>query len=171
MDIIIRKVLSEEAYKYTSLHIACWQDAYKGIIPEYYLTHMIEETEDRTERMRKSLVNPGESKFYCVEIDNEMIGRLIICKSRDIDKPDAGEVAAIYLLKKYWNKGYGQRIMSFALEELKNDGYTEVILWVLAENRRAIRFYEKCGFALESNTNKIFDAGIPLEEVRYTLHF
>ena len=40
MGIIIRKVLVEEAYDYAVNHIACLQDAYKGIIPDDYLANM-----------------------------------------------------------------------------------------------------------------------------------
>ena len=35
--------------------------------------------------------------------------------------------------------------MQAALEQLK--GYSKICLWVLKDNIRAIRFYQKCGFA------------------------
>jgi len=55
-----------------------------------------------------------------------MIGRLVISKSRDEDKPDAGEIAAMYLLDAFWNKGCGRKMMDFALAELKRAGHEEV---------------------------------------------
>ena len=37
--------------------------------------------------------------------------------------------------------------MKAGLEQLKN--YPRICLWVLKENKRAIRFYEKCGFVYD----------------------
>ena len=55
MSIIIRKVLVEEAYDYAVNHIECWQDAYKGIIPDDYLENMPAQIEKRTEWNRQTL--------------------------------------------------------------------------------------------------------------------
>ena len=63
------------------------------------------------EDTRQALSDPGVYRFYCVELDRKMIGRLVVSKSRDEDKPDAGEIAAMYLAGEYWDKGYGLKIM------------------------------------------------------------
>lgn len=169
MEIIIRKVLPEDAYEYTSCHISCWQSAYKGIISDEYLKSMTAEQEKRTVRCKEALSNPGDYEFYCVMYEGRMIGKLIISKSRDEDKPDAGEIGAFYLIKEFWDKGYGRKMMNFAIELLGNIGYDEVFLWVLAKNSRARQFYEKCNFTFDG-TKKEIQIGEPLIEVRYVLH-
>lgn len=169
MEVTIHKVLPENAYEYTACHIACWQSAYKGIIPDDYLKNMSAEIEPRTERLKKNLVELTDFLYYYAAVDNEMIGRLIIGKSRDEDKPDAGEICAIYLLEEYWSKGYGRQIMDYALKTLKCMGYSEIILWVLDENTRARRFYEKFGFVFDG-TKKGIEIGKTLIEIRYTLN-
>ena len=45
---------------------------------------------------------------------------------------------------KYQGRGIGRRLLEAALELLKDS--REICLWTLKENRRAIRFYQKCGF-------------------------
>jgi len=95
-----------------------------------------------------------------------MIGRLVICGSRDNDKPNAGEIAAMYLLKAFWNKGFGRKMMDFSLDELKRKGHDEVLLWVLEANSRGRQFYEKCGFASDG-TKKEINIDKPLIEMRY----
>ena len=51
------------------------------------------------------------------------------------------------MLKEYYGKGVGRALMDAGLQALKADSsYKTIVLWVLKENRRAIRFYEKCGF-------------------------
>ena len=163
---IIRKVLPEEANEYAALHIACWQSAYRGIISEGYMQNMLEDIEKRVERCRQDLTTPGEWEFYCAELDGKMIGRLVLCKSRDDDTRDVGEVAAIYLLEEYWDKGYGRMMMDYALNRLEVMGFHEVVVWVLEANHRARRFYEKMGFNHDGTAKEIV-IDKPLVEIRY----
>jgi len=168
MGIIIRKVLPEDAYEFTALHAACWRDAYTGIIPDEYLDKMSSDMEKRAERCKQALEEPGYCEYYCVIHDGDMIGRLVFCKSHDEDKPDAGDVAAIYLLADYWGKGYGKQMMDFAVHELKHKGYQEIIIWVLEENSIGRQFYEKYGFILDS-AKQTMELGKQLTCVRYIL--
>ena len=164
MGINICKALPKDAYEYAACHIACWRSAYKGIMSDEYLDTM--SVEKMVERNRESLSEPGEFVFYYVEHNGRMIGRLIFGKSRDDDKPDAGEIAAMYLIDAFWNRGYGRKMMDFSITELQRMGYHEVVLWVLEDNNRARQFYEKCGFAFDG-TKKEIDVDKPLVEMRY----
>jgi RimJ/RimL family protein N-acetyltransferase len=127
---------------------------------------MLAETEQRAEKCRQALIDPGDYEFFCAVIDGKIIGRLIISKSRDEDKSDAGEIAAIYLMKAFWGNGYGREMMDFAVNSLKRMGHSEAFLWVFEENVRARRFYEKYGFVFDG-TKKEFELGKPLVELRY----
>ena len=164
MRIIIRKAIPKDAFDYAVCHIVCWRAAYKGIISDEYLYNM--SAEQMADNNRQALSEPGIYMFYCVEYDNKMIGRLILCESRDEDKPDAGEIAAMYLTDKFWDKGYGREMMDFSIAELMRRGHNEAYLWVLEENARARQFYEKCGFSFDG-TKKEINIDRPLIEMRY----
>jgi len=165
MDIIIRKALPEDAYDYTACHISCWQSAYRGIIPDDYLDNMPSEQEQRTEERRQYLCDPNVNN-YCVVLGDKMIGFLGFGKCRDEDKPDSGEIGGIYLLREFWDKGYGGKMMDFAKNTLMHMGFDEIIIWVFEENIRARRFYEKHGFVLDG-AKKEMVRGKPLVAVRY----
>ena len=169
MDFTIKKVLAKDAYEYTACHISCWQSAYKGIIPSDYLENMKTEIEQRTDRLKNNLIEMTDYSYYYATINDKMIGRLIFGKSLDDDKPNAGDVTAIYLIEEYWYKGYGRKMMDFAVTELKPIGYNEIIVWVVEDNSRARRFYEKYGFTLDG-AKKEMQFGIPLTIVRYTIN-
>jgi len=172
VGMVIRKVLVDEAYDYAVNHITCWQDAYKGIIPDDYLENMPAQLEKRTEWNRQTLSDPGDCEYLCVMYDDKMIGRLVYSKCRDEDKAETntGEIHAIYLQASYWNKGYGKQMMDFAINELRNAGYQDAIVWVLEDNNRAKRFYEKYGFVLDGARKEI-EIGKTLIEVRYVFNF
>ena len=66
---------------------------------------------------------------------------------RGEEAPGVGEIFALYVLPEYHGTGVAQALMQTGLEQLAD--YPTVCLWVLKENARAIRFYQKCGFRLD----------------------
>jgi GNAT superfamily N-acetyltransferase len=169
MSIAIRTVLPEEAYEYTACHIACWRSAYKGIISDDFLDNMLANQKMIAKEWMQILGEPSDYKFFCAVLERKIVGRLILCKSQDEDKPASGQINAFYLLEQCWHKGYGRQMMDYAIITLKRMGYHEIILWVLEENIRARRFYEKCGF-LFNGAKKEIVIGKPLAAIRYAIN-
>jgi ribosomal protein S18 acetylase RimI-like enzyme len=63
---------------------------------------------------------------------------------RGEEAPGVGEIFALYVLSEYYGMGLGRMLLEAGLKKLEN--YPRIVLWVLKDNARAIRFYEKCGF-------------------------
>ncbi len=137
-----------------------WRHAYCGIIPQEYLDAIPEG------RWVKNLDIPDWSVMLCTE-DGECIGTGSFSRSRFERYPDAGEVISIYLLPEYWGKGYGGALLEAMVMELEKQGYPEAFLWVLEDNDRARRFYEKHGFSCAGETMEGTIGGKTLREVRY----
>lgn len=78
-----------------------------------------------------------------------------------------GELYALYVTPAWWSAGVGRALMGSVLSALEDDGYRRVVLWVLADNARARRFYERAGFAADGGTNILTGLGGVLE-IRYT---
>ena len=53
-----------------------------------------------------------------------------------------------YVLPEYWGSGLADELHDAALDALRADGCTQAHLWVLEENHRARRFYERRGWRL-----------------------
>ena len=168
MGIHIRKAVPEDAHAYVLCNLACWRAAYRDIMPADYLESKAADVLQETEDYRVSLQKPGAYAYFCVECAGEMVGRLVVCHSRDLDKPTSGEVAAIYLLEAFWGKGHGRALMDFAVDVLRERGYTEAYLWVLEENSRARRFYERYGFTFDGRRGEVV-YGKSLTVLRYVL--
>ncbi len=62
--------------------------------------------------------------------------------------------------------GVGSELIQWGINELRKRNYTEITLWVLEENIRARRFYEKIGF-YHDGTVKEINIGKELKEYRY----
>jgi len=61
-------------------------------------------------------------------------------------------------------------MMEFAVSELNKAGYNEIIIWVLEENMRAMRFYEKAGFAQDVASKILEIDGKEHTIIRYVLN-
>ena len=68
-------------------------------------------------------------------------------------------------------KGYGSKVLEVVMNELENQGFTEVFLWVLEENTTARQFYEKHGFKCSDDYLDDNIGGKDLREVRYVYQF
>lgn len=137
MDIIIKKMETEDEIRGKAyVHWQAWHEAYPGLVSQDYLDRL---TLERCETMARSW-----SDRILVAKDNGRVIGFAGYGDRGDEAPEIGEVFSMYILSQYYGKGVGQMLMEAVLKQLK--GYRQICLWVLKENRRAIRFYEKCRF-------------------------
>ena len=86
----------------------------------------------------------------------------------DSPETSVGELYALYVAPAWWSTGTGRALMDRVLAEVRAEGYRRIVLWVLTENVRARRFYERCGFRLSGATHVLHGlGGVP--EVCYEL--
>lgn len=137
-----------------------WKFAYKGIIPQDYLDSIPEG------RWAPNLDREGRSTLVCVD-GGEIVGTSSFCATRFDQFPGWGEIVSIYLLPEQIGKGCGRALMDAALAALKAQGYEKVFLWVLEENARARKFYERYGFSAAGDVLDSEIGGKALREVRY----
>ena len=97
-----------------------------------------------------------------------MIGTASFCKSRWEKYSEYGEIVSIYFLPDYIGKGYGRLLLDKCIEELKKCGFSKVLLWVLEDNHRARKFYEKNRFIY---SGVFLDDNIGGKNVREVLYF
>jgi RimJ/RimL family protein N-acetyltransferase len=161
MDLITRKATFTDAADMAYIHIHSWEAAYKNIVPEDAITA---KNAGRLAMWHKTL--SCEHNNYIALYRDTPVGLMGIHPGRDNDLPDAGEIGSIYLHPDYFGKGYGQEMIEYAIVTLRQQGFKIITLWVLEENIRARRFYEKCGFSFDGTKEEII-IGKPLIKIRY----
>jgi ribosomal protein S18 acetylase RimI-like enzyme len=80
------------------------------------------------------------------------------------------ELYALYVRPAWWSTGTGRALMERVLARTGAAGYQAITLWVLRDNERARRFYERAGFTPDGATNVLAGLGNILE-VRYRRPF
>ena len=166
---MIRIASIGDAEAIARVHTRSWQLAYQGIMSKDFLDGLRWET--RVERWVKILSDPSpDSRIVFVSTTNEgtVTGFASIGEVRDEDlKPKKFfELYAIYVAPEYWNLGFGNALWNAALDYVP-PSTPGVSLWVLTQNERGRRFYERGGFASDGTRHIENIGGMDVEEMRY----
>ncbi len=157
----------DDAHRIAEIHVATWQVAYAGILPDDYLAGL--SVEKRAAYWREE-IPLGKQNVAVARRGDTICGWVSYGPSRDKDAvPGAAEIWAIYVAPEYWSGGAGRQLWLHAQAHLAEQGFQSVSLWVLAANSRAIDFYAKAGFAPDPASAREFVlSGATLSEIRYT---
>ncbi|RSI74320.1 GNAT family N-acetyltransferase [Streptococcus oralis] len=156
MDLTIKQMeIPEEIESKSLVHWQTWREAYDDLLPAEFQETM---TLDRC-----LFFSQKYPENTLIAIDGmKVVGFISYGNFRD-ETIQAGEIIALYVLKDYYGKGIAQKLLKEALTTLEQ--FSEIFLWVLKENKRAIAFYQKMGFTFDGQ-EKILDLGKPITEIR-----
>jgi GNAT superfamily N-acetyltransferase len=163
----IRAARPEDTAELGRVHVRGWQWGYRGQIPAGILDNL--DPAERARGWREVMAEPGRGVSILLaerEDDGRVVGMASCGPSR---QPDGrtGEVYAIYIEEAVAGIGLGAALLRHAVATLQGQGFERAILWVLATNARARRFYEREGWHADGAAKADDYRGFPLEEVRY----
>ena len=147
------------------VHYTAWTETYTGLMPEEYLAgRSLERQRQRT------YDNPGNTLVAVA--DGKVVGfACFYPEARDfVSVKPAAEIGALYVLEAWQRRGIGTALMRACISRLPP---LPVALFVLRGNGKAIRFYEKNGFAFTGAQLEQSVTGgtlVELEMVRRTDH-
>jgi ribosomal protein S18 acetylase RimI-like enzyme len=163
---IIRQATLADAAAIAKVRVDTWRMAYRGIIPEDYLSKM---SYEESEQSWVRYLSEGESAktwtYVAVDERGQIVGFVSGGTGRDDDPVYKSELYAIYILQGYQGRGIGRLLTLVLVERLVQAGYDSMLLWVFANNP-ARRFYEALGGKLVK-TNQFELSGVMIDEVAY----
>ncbi|MFD7072040.1 GNAT family N-acetyltransferase [Streptomyces sp. NPDC059913] len=153
----------------TRLRARGWRAAYAGLVPETYLDAMERDVAEDTERRRAALARGGPLVNLVAEADGPgVIGWACYGPLQGpAAAPERGELYALYAAPERIGTGTGRALTAEVLARAAARGLTCLELWVLKENARARRFYERAGFAADGAEETFEADGVLVPEVRY----
>jgi ribosomal protein S18 acetylase RimI-like enzyme len=159
----VRRARPDDAAAIAEVHVRTWQDAYEHVFGAERLAAVT--VEQRLPMWRQILQDPEQTALVAEDDAGRIVGWCTVAPSRDEDAE--GELWGIYVLVDAWGSGAGTALMAAGVAALRESGYREVILWVLEDNPRARRFYEREGWALDGGRKEDEFLGVQVTEVRY----
>lgn len=155
-SIEIRKAISGDEKILAHIQTEAWKSAFGEILSK---EDLIEYTNlERNEEMYANVLANNYANGSILSVDGKEHCIAFWSKSREKEEQNKAELICIHSLQNNWGKGYGLAMMSHLLDEIREAGYVEVILWVFEKNMRARKFYEKLGFKLTDKRKDSFYA-------------
>ncbi len=159
----VRVATADDADDVARVQQQTWRVAYAHVFPaEDLATEFID-----PERWRRNIDTPPPGWKTFVAGD-PAAGFACVGPSRD--EHGVGELYAIYVHPDAWSTGLGRVLIERAEEHLA-DVYGEATLWVLEENARARRFYERAGWRQDGGRKDYERWNVRTPEIRYRKRF
>ena len=162
----MRRARQEDAAAVAEVHVRTWQAAYEHIFGAERLAEL--DVERRRAGWERTLAAPDEHVLVAEHEGGAVVAFAAAGPSRSGGTD--GELYAIYALPEAWGSGAGPALMRAALGALRAEGFREAVLWVLEDNPRARRFYEREGWVLDGGGLREGEhLGVATAEVRYRI--
>jgi len=153
LTINTRRAARDDAEAIATVHDRSWQNAYSGLVPHKALNRMVQ----RRGAAWWSNAIDRHTVILVLEIKNQIVGYATIGRNRVKTLPFDGEIYEIYLLPEYQGVGLGSHLFLSAMGELKRRSLKSAVVWVLADNNSAIRFYKNAGGRQIAEGKETFD--------------
>lgn len=141
LSIGVRRAETGDSEAITAVHDAAWRCAYDGMIPAKELARIIAR---RGPRWWDRAIRRGTA-ILVLEVGGVICGYATFGPNRARNLAQKGEIYELYLKPEYQGVGLGTRLFLAARRELTRFGCDSVVVWALAENDAACRFYKNAG--------------------------
>jgi GNAT superfamily N-acetyltransferase len=152
LDVTIRAAARTDADGITDVQVASWRAGYAHVFPESVL-HADDFDSSRRTFWRGWRFAPGHRIAVATLPADDGGERIVGFASYGPERERArgftgrGEVWAFYLHPDTWGSGLADSLIRHVETRLLAEGFDTAVLWVLDDNPRARRFYERHGWA------------------------
>jgi len=167
----VRRARPGDEAEVAGVHVRAWQAGYRGLLPDRYLDALRPE-----DRMGRYTFDPADSDGPvdpAVPVTSVAVEDGVVCgfvttgPCLETERADGGEVLALCVDPDAWGRGVGRRLLAEARGRLGDMGCTGAVLWVLAGNDRAQRFYRADGWRPDDLRRRVEVWAVAVDEIRY----
>lgn len=154
--VLIRKADTNDAKSLAYIQTESWKSAFQYILSEDDLLKYT--SLEKTKAMYGRVLQNPVFRVLVEEVGGKPHCMAAWGPNRTGLEEYVAELICIHSLPDKWHQGYGSKMMHRVFSDIREAGFSEVMLWVFEQNVRARKFYEKHGFRLTAQTQNNFGA-------------
>ncbi|MEV6399421.1 GNAT family N-acetyltransferase [Streptomyces sp. NPDC051907] len=163
----VRAMREADVPAVSAVRVTGWKAAYAGMVPQSYLDGMTVEADTEQRRGHFDQSQEGTAQLVAVDAHERVVGWACLGPSRGGETTTTGEVYALYVQPSLIGSGIGRALLEAVHADALAHGYESLLLWVLQDNTRARRFYERAGYVADGAVQDDDYDGVSVSEVRY----
>ncbi|MFK5633216.1 MULTISPECIES: GNAT family N-acetyltransferase [unclassified Ornithinimicrobium] len=149
---LLRSPVLEDVEPFATLHARVWESTYRGLVGDELLDDLSADTfrplwYSVAQAYAHGTVPEDGRRIRVAVLDDEAAGWIMCGPARDENPPTPEQLWVLNVAPEHQGRGLGARLMDEVL------GPGPAYLWVAQRNDRAVRFYERHGFALDGATD------------------
>jgi ribosomal protein S18 acetylase RimI-like enzyme len=155
---IFRDATAADAVAIADLHAASWRSAYRGTFSDDFLDNRVQD--ERRDSWRTRFAGREGQPFFVLVATNcgEMAG--FACVFPEKDAVWGSYLDNLHVAPELTGNGIGRNLLSEVVRHLNLNGSRGgLYLWVVEQNHRARRFYEKAGGSIVGSEVHIMPDG------------
>ncbi|MEU0899263.1 GNAT family N-acetyltransferase [Streptomyces massasporeus] len=165
----IREMTLADCEGVAEVRVGGWRSAYRGLIPQSYLDRLSVEEDAERRRTHLAQGDGGVVNLVAEDTGGETVGWACHGPYREDEVlTEDAELYALYVHPDHVGRGVGRALLAESVARCSAVGHGRLLLWVLKENDRARRFYERAGFRADGAEEPFEVDGVAVPEVRYT---
>jgi ribosomal protein S18 acetylase RimI-like enzyme len=124
------------------IFLRCWTISYAQVLSESARESFTPES--AADLWRTSIEVPGDKETLLLVDEGKAVAVFRI--GSDKEDPARGHLFSLYVDPESAGRGFGKTSLTEAMRRIRAKGFTEMTLWVFANNEIANSLYEKIGF-------------------------
>ncbi|MFE1248550.1 GNAT family N-acetyltransferase [Streptomyces sp. NPDC058735] len=166
----IREMTLADCDRVAEIRVRGWQNAYRGMIPRSYLDRLSVAEDAGRRRAFLARADGDVVNLVAEDAGGAVVGWACHGPYRDGEVLTAdAELYALYVHPDHIGRGAGRALLAESVARCAAAGRGRLLLWVLEDNGRARRFYERAGFRADGAEERFEVDGATVPEVRYAM--
>jgi GNAT superfamily N-acetyltransferase len=163
-DLSLRFATPDDAALIASIHATSWRATYRGLLPDAFLDNDV--VAERAVHWKARLSAPGADRRLVVIVEQAGEAVCFACVERQLDSQWGVLLDNLHALPGYQGIGVGKLLMRAASDWAREQGETQLYLYVLEGNAAAIAFYERQGWQ-PAGAEPDYMGGVDITSLRY----
>lgn len=142
--------------RFADFYVQCFEAEYRALFDSVVLARIMASV--RSEQIDQILFGADDAKVAAAYLDDAIVGTIVYA-----ERQTRVYMWGLYVAPQFLRKSVGSQLMLYACHDVQKDSVLEV--QVIQASTKALRFYEKLGFAkYNSSIEEVFpDTSLPID--------